>query len=255
MRRLTRPELRDEDKAKLTQLSDEVRRCPDHAAKVRCAEARWRETRGHAYRRQLAKKLYQMNGNHKICMYCEYNESLVVREEQDRISATIDHWEPRGETPERAFDWSNMFASCEICNTRLKGTQFPRDALGQPLLLHLVDDEIHDHVVFEPSNGALKEKNASVKGEKTLDLFDLRRFERRRIGVWSLLLVYLKRYDALVAANDQTHAAATKADILDLPFPSLRTYLVQIALGPNGDLLTAPEIPGIVKRHNIGAWG
>ncbi|HRI70069.1 MAG TPA: hypothetical protein PK156_37825, partial [Polyangium sp.] len=66
----------------------------------------------------------------------------------------------------------------------------------------------------------------------------------------------LREYDVAIRAGDFTKANEIKSDWLKLEdFRSLLNYLVKIALGPLGDILTGPDIPDIVRRCDpLATW-
>lgn len=196
--------------------------------------------------------LRQMNNELNTCMYCEHDRATAFKNGTWR--AIIEHWEPIDRAPLRAFDWDNHFLSCHRCNSFLKETDFPIDAAGQPLLLHPVNDNPSVHLELEPSNGKLKARNGSVKGDTTVTFFQLDEFNKSRRAVWDFLIKELQGYDRAIAGGDSTRADAIKCDILGCDHRSLLGFLVDIALGPSGPVLTTPDIPDIVRRHNVGSW-
>lgn len=75
--------------------------------------------------RDLRSVLVHMAGARARCFYCS-----------DSRGYAIDHFWPKSIFHQHAFFWPNLMLACFTCNTR-KGTQFPRDAAGNPLLVDL----------------------------------------------------------------------------------------------------------------------
>lgn len=126
---------------------------------------------------------------HGKCAYCEiYIEAVSY--------TRIDHYRPKSIYKWLAVEWSNLVLSCERCNTK-KGNEFPlhreksRVTKGEPesedclansnvlkdenaLLLHPELDDPRRHLEFE-TDGKIKKKNDSARGEKTIKVCDLNR--------------------------------------------------------------------------------
>lgn len=90
--------------------------------------------------------LGRMAGERERCMYCE-----------DSHGTDIEHFWPRGGEdgdPGRAFRWGNLLLSCGGCNDA-KGTTFPTDDTGAPVLLDPTLDYPIEHLYFDPPTGQL----------------------------------------------------------------------------------------------------
>ena len=77
------------------------------------------------------------------CAYCESKITVVTY-------GQIEHFYPKGDTQYRhkTFEWNNLLLSCDICNNaQHKGTRFPLDVNGNPVLIDpsdgLTDPNIH----------------------------------------------------------------------------------------------------------------
>lgn len=223
-------------------------------ARGRSVEAHrlWKQVRSTRVMEAVVAQLRVMNAHLTMCMYCEHDRATACKNGKWR--AIIEHWEPIAEAPHRAFDWKNHFLSCHRCNSLLKGRDFPRDPSGQPLLIHPVDDNPALHLRFVPSNGEFKPQNNSEKGDTTIQFFQLWEFDKSRRGVWDALVKGLRAFHEAHLRGDVLVADAIRRDILGHDHRSLLGYLVEIARGPSGDLLTAPDIPGIVALHGVDAW-
>jgi uncharacterized protein (TIGR02646 family) len=108
--------------------------------------------------------LRTMAGERERCMYCE-----------DSRGTDIEHFWPRGGEdgdPGRAFRWENLLLSCGGCNDA-KGTRFPTDDAGAPVLLDPTSDYPMEHLYFDPPTGQLAPAfdasgTPSCRGEVTL---------------------------------------------------------------------------------------
>lgn len=212
----------------------------------------WENHRATKARERSLNTLFSMNGDSTRCMYCEHDQALVHK--NGKRVGIVDHWEPQQRAPERTFDWTNHFLACKRCNSDLKSAEFPCDLLGQPLLLHPVDDNpLHD-VEYEPSTGDFKQ--VTPKGGETIKLFQLNDFSALRKSTWKALIGSLREYDAAIGCGDVRKADEVKRDWLSLEdFRSILNYLVKIALGPSGHILTDPDIPDIVRRRDpLKTW-
>lgn len=90
-----------------------------------------------------------MAPGHGLCMYCE-----------DSAGSTIDHFRPKDAYPTRTFEWDNHLWACFLCNTVYKGTQFPLDARGLPLLIDPTRDDPAEHLILAPRTGKLEARTA-----------------------------------------------------------------------------------------------
>ncbi len=251
MRQYTRPDL---DKCTADDFLARTRKIK-RKRKTKVAEAKrlWDGHKKTSARKESVAKLCQMNGGIMRCMYCEHDQA-IVKDKRGKEQTIVDHWQPRIKAPERTFDWTNHFLACYRCNTVLKGDDFPLDHSGQPLLIHLVDDNPLNHLEYEPSSGEFKE--LTPKGKKTMDLFCLNDFCSIRKLVWISLIELLREYDSACHRGDSARAQEIMELWLELKdFRSILHYLVKIALGPSGDILTGPDIPDIVQRRNpLATW-
>lgn len=134
------------------------------------------------------------------CAYCESKTEVAGY-------AAADHYRPKGRVdgdPEHegyhwvAYDWRNLVPCCDRCNTGAKRDRFPiagrrvcnrKDAsctvelnsIELPFLLNPYDDgdgNPRKHLVFTEFGQAVP-KNGSVRGQKTIDICDLKREKLR----------------------------------------------------------------------------
>lgn len=108
-----------------------------------------------------------LNESFSKCVYCETKIYAS--------NSVIEHFYPRAKYKEKLFEWDNLFISCENCNS-YKGTKFPEDNEGKPLLLNPFIDEPSDHFFFT-TDGLLE--SSTEKGRITIDVLGLNRFDLR----------------------------------------------------------------------------
>ena len=73
---------------------------------------------------------------HGKCAYCESKITVVTY-------GAIEHFFPKSQYPDLTFEWTNLLLSCDRCNdANHKGTQFPLDTTGNPLLIDPTDEAI-----------------------------------------------------------------------------------------------------------------
>lgn len=212
----------------------------------------WKQAHGTLAMKAAVGALLQMNSKLPWCMYCEAETATTLKKGQ-RL-AIVDHWEPIKEAPQRAFDWDNHFLACQRCNGFFKHSAFPRDAAGNSLLIHLVNDVVDDHLEYEPSNGKFVAKVGSNKGNTTLDFFQLRDFDGSRYSVWTAVIEHIREYDRAIATGDQNRADMVRMYVSESRHRSVVHRLVTIAGGPHGGALTAPDIPALVVTHGVASW-
>lgn len=218
----------------------------------RCKEARrlWKQAGGRQAMIAAVDTLVKMNSALPWCMYCEADRASAVK--KGKRSGTVDHWIPIKESPEKTFEWENHFLACSICNSLFKGSEFPRAANGDPLVIHLVDDPVDDHLEFEPSNGALV--GTSPKGQSTIQFFHLTDLNGSRYDVWTVIIAHIGEYDAAHAAGDHARMATIREFVRSSRHRSVVNRLLSIALGPNGAALTSPNFPALLVLHGVAAW-
>jgi uncharacterized protein (TIGR02646 family) len=71
-----------------------------------------------------------------FCEKCAYCESPITHV----TYGNIEHFYPKAQYADKTFEWENMLLACDICNNaRHKGSKFPLDAQGRPLLIDPTD--------------------------------------------------------------------------------------------------------------------
>lgn len=105
----------------------------------------------------------------------------------------LDRYYPRNKYPQKSLEWENLLPACSICNAA-KGTRFPLDGDGAPLLFHPREDNPDTHFA-EDSDG--RWRGLTSKGTTTIELLQLNRpplvawrcEERRRLDAQLRLTV------------------------------------------------------------------
>ncbi|MBW8878051.1 MAG: hypothetical protein JF614_24065 [Acidobacteria bacterium] len=173
MRRLTRPTLEEA----LRDYLDRMQALVDTGADVK---ATWRAQRQSASMKRVAQILAGMTGPRQRCMYCE-----------DSRGTDIEHFKPQAIFKDHVFLWLNMLWICSGCN-RSKGSRFPCDASGQPLLIDPTAEDPWDFLFFDPMTGEItarwdrETRLESSKGSALLAIFSTLRHQavtegRRRV--------------------------------------------------------------------------
>lgn len=81
---------------------------------------------------------------HGKCAYCESKITVVTY-------GAIEHFRPKSQYIELTFAWENFLLSCDVCNDAgHKGTHFPLNQHGEPLLIDPTDGitDPHAHLDF-----------------------------------------------------------------------------------------------------------
>ncbi|HCU51112.1 MAG TPA: HNH endonuclease [Micromonosporaceae bacterium] len=113
-------------------------------------------------RRGLRDVLNRMAPGFQRCMYCGDSEGT-----------SVDHFEPIARNPVRTFDWLNHLLACSFCNSNQKGSRFPVDELGNPLLIDPTVEDPFDHLALSLSVGEYRPR--TPKGGNTIDVLGLNR--------------------------------------------------------------------------------
>lgn len=197
---------------------------------------------GHVYRhRSVLLALEELF--HRKCAYCETP--------LPEVSWDVEHFRPKGavaECPEHpgyywlAYEWSNLYPSCEACNRRRRDlptwtdreegetagklTQFPlEDEAGRafspdadlgrerPSLLDPCADQPEEYLLYTP-HGEVEPASGDSRAAATIDILHLRRrrLRDRRKQHLDLVVVLIKAWLQLRKWDPQK-AAALKAEM------------------------------------------
>jgi uncharacterized protein (TIGR02646 family) len=122
------------------------------------------------YRKKEIKEALEMMFHGK-CAYCESQVTITGY-------GDIEHFCPKRNPRciNLTFEWSNLLLSCEKCNDAgHKGTQFPLDSNGNPLLINPTDDatDINKHLVFSwDSVDGARVEGRDTRGKEVERIFD-----------------------------------------------------------------------------------
>lgn len=113
-------------------------------------------------RRGLRDTLNRMAPGHQRCMYCGDSEGT-----------SVDHFEPIARNPFRTFEWLNHLLACSFCNSNQKGSRFPIDDEGRPLLIDPTVEDPFDHLALSLAVGEYRPR--TPKGSETIGVLALNR--------------------------------------------------------------------------------
>lgn len=250
MRKINRLPLSATTSKKLGEWTKKIKRCRKPETRRARAEKMWKEKRRLVGFREVHEVLVVMNGGLFHCMYCECDRGAVRKKGQ--LRATVEHWYPKRRDPLKTFDWDNLFLACGICNTFLKGDDFPEDAAGQPMLLNPVVDDPLAELVFSPSTGAYVAQ-AGSKGEETLSFFELDQLDKQRRGVLEAYKAFILQYDQAVVRGDLA-AGELKGLILAQPFRGVLVRMVEMARDPALHFLIGAPVATAINSHTMWLW-
>lgn len=170
----------------------------------------WRAARKTKLLRRIHGTLCSMAGARERCMYC-----------LDSHGTDIEHFWPKAPYPGRMFRWENLLLCCAECG-RIKGTKFPLDANGAPMLLDPTVDEPWRHLDFDPQTGivtaAFDVGSAALdpRGKETVELLGLEQREALQVGqrrTWNRLASRLEV--ALRSASIKPHVLVADLQLDD----------------------------------------
>lgn len=219
MRKLERPGLSSKALALLAKRTGKVAAAPDPSAE---AERLWRQKDNAAFT-EIRTKLRAMASGRERCMYCE-----------DSAAEDIEHFWPKKDFPDRAFNWFNYLLACGCCNSNCKRRQFPRDASGAPLLIDPVVDEPMDHLSLLPISG--KFDDLTDKGTESIRVFGLNQRDilvQGRQSAWRGIQRLLRDYDDACERKDWRMALNIQKDLYREGFASVFAWFIKIATGPH----------------------
>jgi uncharacterized protein (TIGR02646 family) len=193
---------------------------------------------------EIRATLRKMASGLERCMYCE-----------DSAGNDIEHFWPKSEYPERAFDWHNYLFACSPCNSNFKRTRFPLDDASQPLLINPTEEEPLDHLHFLTRTGEYSPQ--TPKGEASVDVFGLNRttLQIGRWRAWASLRHLLPVYVQRKAAGRDEDAEEIVQIFRTSPFSGVLAAFLRIASGPSARRLIAPECLEALAAHpEIATW-
>lgn len=136
-----------------------------------------------------------------------------------------DHIAPKEEYQQWMFWPENLVLACFTCNTDLKKSFDPVVTMGSTYRLtefsfvHPYIDTPTDHIVFTSGDLDLiiQEKNGSLKGKKTIEIFDLASVERSK-----------QRAKDILHDDDVEHLEGDYRELLENAIEALQKTLVKV---------------------------
>lgn len=148
------------------------------------------------------------------CAYCESKITVVTY-------GAIEHFFPKSVYVDLTFDWNNLLLSCDRCNdANHKGTKFPLDAAGDPLLIDPTDGKTNpdSHLDFfwDDIAGLASVYGRDRRGQTVETIFDLNGINGRK-ELMNHRSNYIKRLFALLrlAQSGDTEATALLQESCD----------------------------------------
>lgn len=186
-------------------------------------------------RRGLRDTLNRMAPGYQRCMYCGDSEGT-----------SVDHFEPIARNPLRTFDWPNHLLACSFCNSNQKGSRFPVDAEGRPLLIDPSVEDPFDHLALSLTAGEYRAR--SEKGVATIDVLGLNRavLVSGRIHARYVVAQALRLWRAGQKVGDGREQARQVATIRMQPLADVYQAMLRYAVADGARHVFAAE-PDLVE--------
>lgn len=202
----------------------------------------------HIYGHSTVKEALKQLQHHKCC-FCEARITHVSH-------GDVEHFRPKGGFQSTlqggltqpgyywlAYDFSNLFLACQICNQSYKKNYFPLEGGDESnrarshhdnyrdeksLILHPEFDEPEQHITFEAE--VIKPRNDSARGKATIERTGLDRelLQDNRFEWYDIL-----RTLAIVARGNTPEADQAKAHFKELGLPKSQYSLMVRANFPD----------------------
>ncbi|MBZ4413732.1 hypothetical protein VZQ01_27130 [Myxococcus faecalis] len=240
MKRTTRGQLSTRAQAFLHARATKVANSKDKVGEV---DRLWQLQSNSAFK-EVREMLRQMASGIQRCMYCE-----------DSLGTDIEHFWPKSQHPERAFDWLNFLLACSYCNSNAKRSQFPLDANGAPLLIDPTAEDPAAYLQFVPETGSFV--SSTPKGEKSIEVFGLDRqtLEQGRRNAWVTILALLEMYAQLKAAGDLVRTKILATVLRQHSFSAVLQYAIRIAQQPMAHTAIPASVLELVRNNKeIQEW-
>lgn len=127
----------------------------------------------------LKKALLKMS--HEKCSYCECKLGIESKD------ATIDHFLPKCENPDKVVEWENLFPSCLRCNRK-------KNKCEEKIINPCVDEPKHYLGIRSINRYRLKGIDSQGIGKNTIDVIglnDIQRVMTPRMNEWEALKEHL----------------------------------------------------------------
>lgn len=135
------------------------------------------------YRKSDVKKGLQ-DISYEKCVYCEAKATFNPKK-KEYLPATIDHFYPIGQCPNKAYHWDNLFLACRTCNAKKGEDEGKYDLKIRPIVNPEHDDP-EEFFVYNQFGQIETAPNSpdSDKGDATIEACHLKRPELvRRLAV------------------------------------------------------------------------
>lgn len=195
-----------------------------------------------------------IRAQHGKCCFCESEVRHISYGDVEHFRPKKGYRQAAGDALGRpgyywlAYDWSNLFLACQMCNQRFKGNLFPLETLANravshtddiadedPLFLHPQDDEPEAHISFRehvavPANG-------SERGDVTIRALGLNRPElrRRRHEVFepmSMMYRVAFEFDVPVTARNEARDFIERAQLDESEYAAMARAAVEREFEP-----------------------
>lgn len=222
MKRIRRRPLSDHATQYLRGLQAEVDGASDPA---KAAAALWANRKANRAFDEIRETLKtKMAAGCERCMFCG-----------DSAGTDIEHFRPKSTFPDHAFRWENYLLACSTCNgPTYKGTKFPQDPDGNPLLLDPTADRPAAHLPLEPMTGLFEEDSATDKGRETIRTLGLNRgnLQRRRKETWKAVLRIVRELAEAIEGGAPEAVDELFDELAGLSSPEVVRYFLEDALRP-----------------------
>lgn len=245
MRALLRPELPARWARYLDDWTIDLASIGDQDERYQRAKETWSRRRsGTRTLSEVRDALEAMNGlGGEHCMYCEFSEAVH-----------LDHFEPRQRAPERTYDWSNLFLSCDVCDGR-KQSRFEEPETGHiPVSPTEPGDPPEHHLRFLPTGSI---RYLTERGRWTCEVFALHRplLRDQRRDRWDTLRVFIMQWSVGRAEGDDEYCGRCERLIRRPPFLSVLRDLVAAAASTDAELLGLADVAAVIERYpEVARW-
>jgi uncharacterized protein (TIGR02646 family) len=243
MRKLHRKPIRSESESVLDGLQKKVNASASPRSDL---QRMWKARRAGKKRRMafddIQSTLKGMASGRERCMYCE-----------DSAGTGIDHFRPKADYPQWAFQWLNYLWACAGCNSNEKRTAFPLNKAGKELLLDPTVDDPAEHMKVAPETGFFK--GTTARGRKTIQVFGLNRDEKLKKGrkqAWYGLIDLVRGLRLACEKNDRALIDQQIDFARQVSFQAVVHHFVREALGDK--LSFVPEDVAEIIRKTREDW-
>jgi hypothetical protein len=159
----------------------------------------------------------------------------------DSEGTSVDHFEPIARNPLRTFDWPNHLLACSFCNSNQKGSRFPVDEAGRPLLIDPCMEDPFDHLALSLSIGEYRAR--TPKGTATIDVLGLNRavLVSGRVHARYVVGQALRLWRSAQKVGDGREQARQVATIRMQPLADVHQAMLRYAVGEGAQVVFSAE--------------